>query len=524
MQRILKYKYLFVIAIAAMSIVLNGCSDEKKDITENNNSLKESTKEGVKTPKMGGSITVGIPQDIGDSLDPHKAVGAGTKEILFNIFEGLVKPDEKGNLQPAVAEDYQVSEDGKTYTFSLREGVLFHTGKPVTVEDIKYSIERCADTSNGGPLVSAFSNIERIEITSPKEVQIFLKEVDSEFLSYMTTAIIPAEIGEEIGKNPIGTGPFQYVDRSYQENIKVEKFPKYWGKAAYLDQVTFKVVADTDMIVTSLESGAIDMYARLTSTQAQLLEDHVAILEGTMNLVQGLYLNNEDPILQDAKVRQALNYSINTQEIMDFIADGKGQKIGSAMIPGLTKYYDPTLEEYYTVDITKAKKLLAEAGYPDGFELTIQVPSNYQPHIDTAQILIEQLKKVGIQGKIELIEWDSWLNQVYKEHKYQATVVGIDAPTLTGRALLERYKTGESGNFMNYSNEEYDRLLEATLHQSGQEEVVQGMKDLQKILTEDAASVYLQDMANFVGLNKKYSGYKFYPLYVQDMASIYMVE
>ena len=120
---------------------------------------------GCSGDKAGGSsgIVVGIPQDLEDSLDPHKAVAAGTKEVLFNVFEGLVKPDQEGNLVPAVAKEYHISEDGKTYIFSLREGITFHNGNPVTVEDVIYSIEKCADTENGGPLVSAYSILEGVK-------------------------------------------------------------------------------------------------------------------------------------------------------------------------------------------------------------------------------------------------------------------------------------------------------------------------------------------------------------------------
>jgi peptide/nickel transport system substrate-binding protein len=524
MKRVLRNKYLLLLTIAAASIALNGCSGEKTGKSNTHNSQEESsTGSSVGRESLeGGSITVGIPQDIGDSLDPHMAVGAGTKEILFNIFEGLVKPDEKGNLQPAVASDYQISGDGLTYSFTLREGIQFQNGNPVTVEDIKYSIDRCADTSNGGPLVSAFSNIEKVEIADETHIEIILKEVDSEFLAYLTTAIIPKE--SEPAKEPIGTGPFKYVSRSPQENIILEKNQNYWGEAAHLDEVVFKVVADADTIVTNLKSGSIDMYARLTSNQVQELKDDVNIEEGMMNLVQALYLNHEDPLFQDARVRQALSYAVNPQEIMDFIADGKGTEIGSSMFPRFEKYYVESLKDYYTTDINKAKQLLAEAGYPDGFELKITVPSNYQPHIDTAQVLIEQLKQVGIHATIELIEWDSWLNDVYGDRNYQATVVGVDAPELTARSLLERFNSDNRGNFINYSNAQYDNLFEKAISEKDPQEQVKEYKELQTILTEDAANVYIQDLADFVGLSKKFDGYKFYPLYIQDMASIYRVE
>ena len=149
-------KSFLMIVLTTLAIALTGCSGDK----EGGNSSQ---------------ITIGIPQDLEDSLDPHKAVAAGTKEVLFNLFEGLVKPTSDGSLIPAVASAYEESEGGKIYTFTLRDGVKFHDGSLVTAEDVKFSIDKCADTSNGGPLVAAFSNIESVEIKDASTIVITLK-------------------------------------------------------------------------------------------------------------------------------------------------------------------------------------------------------------------------------------------------------------------------------------------------------------------------------------------------------------
>ena len=276
-------------------------------------------------------------------------------------------------------------------------------------------------------------------------------------------AIVPEHV-EDLEADPVGTGPFHYVSRSPQENIVLEKFSDYWDteNQAYLDKVTFRIVKDSNAVVTNLKSGTLDMYARLSSTQtAQLAEDSdFTIYDGGMNLVQALYLNNAVEPFNNVKVRQALCYAANRQEVLDMIADGKGTIIGSSMFPAFGKYYVPELSERYNQDIEKAKELLKEAGYPDGFELTITVPNNYQQHIDTAQVLVEQLKAIGVTAKIQQVEWDSWLSDVYADRKFQSTVVGVDAAYLTGRALLERFTSTSSKNFINYSDEEYDKLYQ----------------------------------------------------------------
>ena len=497
-------RILLTLVCGALTIALGACS-------------------GDKAGESSSQITIGIPQDIEDSLDPHKAVAAGTKEVLFNLYEGLVKPDSSGELQPAIASDDSISEDATTYTFTLREGVKFHDGSMVTAEDVKYSIDRCADTTNGEPLVEAYSNIKSVNIVDEKTVEVVLNTADSDFLANMTTAIIPAS-NENPDTNPIGTGPYRYVSRSPQENFVVEKFDEYWGTPANIENVTFRVCANADSIVMNLQGGSIDMFARLTTTQASQLGDQFDVLEGTMNLVQALYLNNAVEPFNDERVRQALCYAVDPQGIMDLISDGKGTEIGSSMFPAFEKYYMPELNDVYNQDFDKAKELLAEAGYPDGFSFTITVPSNYQQHIDTAQVLVEQLKNIGVTAEIELVEWETWVSEAYTNRNFEATVVGVDASSLTASALLSRFVSDAPNNFINFSNADYDAAYARAEAAVDDEEKNEAYKECERLLAEHAANVYIQDLPCLVALNKKYAGYEFYPLYVQDISKLYIVE
>lgn len=481
---------------------------------------------GNKQGENSSQITIGIPQDLEDSLDPHKAVAAGTEEVLFNLFEGLVKPDSQGNVIPAVASDYVMSNEGKTYTFTLREGVKFHNGELVTVEDIKYSLDKCADTTNGEPLVAAFSNIQEVNILDESTVEVNLKETDIDFLSsaaMVTAAIIPAN-NENPDTNPIGTGPYKFVSRSPQENFVVEKFDDYWGEKAHIENVTFKVCANTDTWVMEMKGGSVDMFARMPIAQAEQLGEGFTVLEGSMNLVQALYLNNDAIPFDDVRVRQALSYAVDKQEIMDLVSSGKGTPIASSMFPAFGKYYMEELNDVYTYDLEKAKELLTEAGFPDGFSFTITVPSNYSQHIDTAQVLVEQFKKINVTADIELIEWDSWLSDVYSNRQYEATVVGVDASSMTARALLERFNSKASNNFVNFKNTAYDIAFQQANTSMDDAVRTECYKKCEEILTKEAANVYIQDLAEIVVIRDTYAGYEFYPLYVQDISKLYIVE
>lgn len=467
-------------------------------------------------------ITIGIPQDLDESLDPHIAEGAGTREVLFNVFEGLVKPNSNGDLVPAVASDYNINENGTVYTFTLRDGVKFHNGATVTVQDVKASLDKCAGTESGTPLVAAFSNVKAINVIDDKTVEVVLNEADTDFLPNMTAAILPAD-HLDAATQPIGTGPYKYVSRSPQENIILESFDDYWGEKAKIKNITLKIISDADTIVMNLEGGSVDLMTRLSTEQAnQLSADKFDIEEGTMNLVQALYLNNAVEPFNNTKVRQALCYALNVQDVMDFVADGKGTEVGSSMFPAFGKYFMPELNDTYNTDIEKAKALLAEAGYPDGFEFSIAVASNYQQHVDTAQVLKEQFKAIGVTANINLVEWDTWLNDVYIGRNFESTVVGVDASTFSARAMLERFVSDSGKNFMNYNNPEYDKAYKAAISSTDEKVQTKNYKLCERILSEDAANVYIQDLPNLVAINKNFGGYEFYPLYVMDFAKLYV--
>lgn len=517
-------KALFVSMLLTLTIALGGCAGDKEEKGSSPNDTTPVTEaEGGREAES--QITIGIPQDF-DSLDPIAAVGAGTQEMLFNIYEGLYKPDSNGNLVPAIASDCAVSEDGKVYTFTIRDGVKFHNGNPVTVEDVVYSMNKCAGNGSGKPLVSAFSIVESIEATDDRTVVLTLTEANKDFLAILAsteTCIVPADV-EDLEKTPIGTGPYKFVSRSLQENVVLESFDEYWGEPAKIKNVTLKILADSDSIFMNLEGGAVDLVARVTSAQAAELGDNFHVIEGSMNLVQALYLNHAAKPFDDIRVRQALCYAVNKQEILDFVADGKGTMLGSSMFPAFGKYYMEELSHAYPTDIEKAKALLTEAGYPDGFTFTIKVASNYQQHVDTATVLAEQLKQIGVTANIELIEWESWLSDVYADRNYEATVVGLDASTLTAGSMLKRFTSTAHNNFTNYKNEAYDAAYAKALAAATDEETTKFYKECETILSEDAANVYIQDLVEFVAINKKYAGYVFYPSYIMDIAKLYVVE
>ena len=477
------------LALVMVGAVLPGCGDGSKDPGGQGNNGKTGE------PVKGGEITVGIAQDLDDSLDPHQTVAAGTREVLFNIFEGLVKPNSDGEMIPAVAEKYELSEDGTTYTFTLREGVKFHNGQTVTAEDVVYSINRCAAVPEGQekPLVAAFSAVKSVEALDEKTVAVTIAQRDLEFISYMTAAIIPADY-ENQDTAPVGTGPFKFVSRTPQQDFVMERFEDYWGTPAWLDKVTYKICENADALVMNLNGGSIDLCAHLTSAQASQLN------------------------------RQALCYAIDRQGIMDMVADGHGTAVGSSIYPAFTKYFLPELVDKYPHSVEKAKELLAQAGYPNGFDMTISVPNNYQPHMDTAEVVAEQLREAGIRVTIQPVEWSTWLDTIYNGRQFQSTVVGVDAANMTARAMLERFTSDYAKNFINYSNPAYDALFQQAINATDEATQTDLYKQMETMLADTAANVYIQDLSDLVAMRQDLGGLKFYPIYVLDLSTVYLTQ
>ena len=507
-----KKKKLSGLLFAALLImaVLGGCADSTGESSGDNSSRE---------PK--GSVVVGIQQDI-DSLDPHKATAAGTKDILFNIFEGLVKPDENGNLIGAVASGYTISKDGLVYTFTLRDNVKFHNGNAVTAEDVKYSLERVSGLLDGTPLISTMSTIQAVDIVDEKTVQVTVENANTELIYSFVAAIIPMGSGETAEAVPVGTGPFSFVSYKPLEGIVLAKFADYWQEGLpQVEEVDFKIVNSADTALMELQGGTIDLYAYLTDSQAQALKDSHQVIASASNVVQALFLNNAVAPLDDVRVRQAILYALDKEAINDFVGGGAGTLISSAMLPTLKDYYADLNDTYGTkANVDKAKELLADAGYAEGFDLEIAIPSNYEFHMQTGEVVVEQLKAVGINAAIKAVEWGTWLDEVYNGRQYAATISGITCDMTPGY-LLNRFQTTSKKNFINFASEEYDALYVKAQETLDLAEKAEYYKQLQKILCDEAGSAFLQVPANMTAISKELLGYKFYPVYVQDMSTVY---
>lgn len=480
----------------------------------------------TKKADVNNNAVVGITQEPG-IFDPHTVVAAGDEEIIFNVYEGLMKFDYEGNLNPCLATDVEISADASVYTFTIREGVKFHDGSDFDANDVVYSLKRAAgllETQDGTALVSELDSITDVQVTSDGRVEVTLEAGNSELLSFFTVGIIP-EGYDNCQKAPVGTGPFKFESYTPGQSVILIKNDNYWQKGLpYLDKVTFKVCADMDAGLTELANGSIDIFPYLSKDRADQLDPAKYNIESNgSNMVQIFALNNAVEPLNDVRVRQAINYAINRKDIISVTMDGAGVELATAMSPAMGSYYDTSLDGSFDQDVEKAKALMAEAGYENGFDITCTVPSSYLIHVNTAVELASELKAIGINLEIKQVDWATWLESVYAGRQYETTVIALTS-SYAPYDVVGRYASTADGNFINYSNPEVDELLKKIPLTADESERTELYHQVLAVLTEDACSAYIQDPTTITAVSTRLEGYHVYPMYVQDMSQVKLVE
>jgi peptide/nickel transport system substrate-binding protein len=461
------------------------------------------------------------------SLDPLSSKAtADSRSILFNVFEGLVKPDTAGRMQPCIAETWTIEQNGSVYNFRIREGVRFHDGSTLTPADVKFTLDTAIASGFGG-----LNNIEEVVIAGENYVRVTLKSPDPDFFPYLTIGIVKAE-NPDREKNVIGTGPFFIESYTAQRDLVMKKFDDYWQRSLsppvdlpHLEKVTIVFFANNDALMTALRGGGIDGANITGSMSAQLDHKNYDIFNNYSASVHLMALNNALPPLDDIRVRRAINYGVDVQGIIDTAFFGVGIPSGSPIIPGLSAFYEDSLD--YSYDPETAKALLAEAGFSGGraLSLEITVPSNYTMHVDTAQVIAGQLERIGVDVNIKLVDWPTWYSDTYQGRNFMATIISLDSAVVSARNFLARYNSAASGNFFNYKSAEFDAIYNAILTEMDEAKRIQLYKQAQRVIARDAANVYIQDILYYRAFRGgAYSGVLNYPLYVTDFASIYGID
>ncbi len=458
-----------------------------------------------------------------DSLDPLNSAATDTSAVMRNVFDSLIAFDTDGNMIAGLSELPEISEDGLTYTFNLKQGITYHNGEPFTSADVLYTYNQLAGL-NGEEAKSSTLKAAIKAISAPDDYTVVmeLNMLDAGFLTKCTTFIVQDGYTEN-ATNPIGTGPYKFVSYTAGESIQFEINENYSTSADVtptIDKVEVKIMTDTNASLMALMAGTVDKTS-IVATNIEQLSDDFNVMNNPQNMVQVFALNNAIPGLDNPDVREAINLALNKEEIINFTMSGYGTQVETFLSPAMGAYYNDSIPAH-TQDVETAKQLLVDAGYADGFTFTVKVPSNYQMHVDTAQVIKAQLALANITMEIEPIEWATWLEDVYANRDYEATIVGHTGK-LDAQDFLNRFDTEYSRNYFNFSNERYDELIELAASTTDTEKRIEYYNECQEILVEETAAVYIQDPNAIVAVSKRLDGVEVYPVGFQDFASLRIV-
>jgi peptide/nickel transport system substrate-binding protein len=437
--------------------------------------------------KAADRVTIGMQLEP-PILDPTASPAAAISEILYgNVFEGLVQFAADGSVVPKLAASWEISSDGLAYTFHLEHGVRFHDGSVFDSAVAKFSLDRARAPGSVNPQKSRLAKIRAIEIADPLTLRVLLNQRSGgllQSLAWGAFVMVSPRSAASNAVRPVGTGPFRFAGWRRGDSVTLARAEHYWGKAADLREATFKFIADPTAAYAALMAGDVDAFASYPAPEsfAQFAADtRFAVLAGTTEMETVLALNHRVPPLDNLLVRRAISYALDRHAIIDGAMFGYGTPIGSHFPPGNPAYVD--LTGVYPHDVPKARALLAAAGYPQGFSLTLKLPPpSYARR--AGEIVAAELAEAGIRVRIENLEWAQWLDQVFTRHDFDMSIVGHAEPMDYDIYARDDYYFG-------YSNPDFKALIAALDDSIDAARRVELLQQIQRKLADDAVNGFL---------------------------------
>ncbi|WP_164660629.1 ABC transporter substrate-binding protein [Tropicibacter sp. Alg240-R139] len=425
-------------------------------------------------------------------LDPTSAAAQAIDSVVYtNVFEGLTRFMGDGAIVPGLAESWEISDDGTVYTFKLHDGVTFHDGTTMDGEDVKFSLDRARSEDSANAQKALFSGITEVEVIDPLTVKITLKEPNGNFLfnlAWGDAVIVAPESIDGIKTNPIGTGAFKFAGWVQGDKIDLERNADYWGDQPALEKATFKFISDPTAAFAAVMAEDVDVFSGFPAPEnlPQFEADpRFQVLVGSTEGETILSTNNKQPPFDDVRVRQAVAHAIDRQAIVDGAMFGYGTPIGTHFAPHHPAYVDLTGNSAY--DPEKAKALLAEAGFADGFETTLHLPPPSYARRG-GEIIAAQLAQVGIKAEITNVEWAQWLETVFRGKNFGLTIVSHTEPMDIGIYARPEY-------YFQYDNPAFQELMTTLNSTTDPDERSKLLGQAQTMISEDYVNGYLFQLA-----------------------------
>lgn len=453
-------------------------------------------------PVSGGTLRVVVSAEP-QGLDPTTNTAAVVDRIFYNnTYEGLVKLDRTGSIVPGLAESWTFSDDGLNWTFNLRQGVKFHDGSDFTAADVVFTIER--NQSEDVAIVNPqyYSFISSVTAAGDHTVNMTLSSFDSTFLFNLArgdSAILSANYAGDLNVAPNGTGPFRFVDRVPGSSLTLEKFDDYYVEGLpYLDGVVFNFIPDPTASFSALQAGDVDVLARSNVENAPIAAEdpNLTVFNGASTGEVILSMNNRREPFNDKRVRQAVAYALDRQDIIDIAQFGFGVPVGSHMSPVNENYVDTTWR--YQQDLNKARELLAEAGFANGLDVVMKIPATFSYATSTAQVVQQMMAGVGINAEIQLVDFPGqWLEEVFFDPwDYQMSII----------AHVEEFDIeiyAREDYYYGYNNPAFNEALAQARAEPDPEERKQLYAIAQFLIAEDVATFPMYELSNALIMSSK---------------------
>lgn len=472
-------------------------------------------------PTPGGEAVVAITAEP-PGWDPTVSTSQEIARVMYhNVFEGLARIDRDGNIVPALAESWEVSDDGLTWTFDLREGVLFHDGSEFSASDVVAKFERAMDPDSGHTHPEYYESID--EVTGEDGSVVFsLSQPDSGLLYNLArpdSIIYPAGTADSQRSDPVGTGPFRFVEWVAGSEVRLERFDDYYlDGVPYLDAVTFRIIGDPNARFAALQAGDIDMIGVALSPESAIQaqsDPNLKVTEGSNTTEITMALNNARAPLDDPLVRQAINHAVDKNAIVEGANFGFGTPIHTHATPAEPYWID---YEPYPYDPERARELLAEAGYEDGLELSFELPEPYNIERTSGQVIAQQLSEVGIEVDLSIVEWGTWLERIFTGGDYDMSIIGHSEPR-----DINVY--GNPDYYYHYDNQEVRDLLEQAELANSEEQALEYYREIARTIADDAVNVWVFNPAYLVAARQELHGFwEDQPTVAIDMTEAYLAQ
>lgn len=476
----------------AAVLLLSACNAGSSAPEPDGDGSAGPTGSGEDPPAAEDSLRIGLVAEPG-SLDFTTTDAAAIPQaLLYNVYETLVKVDQDGEIVPALASEWEVSEDRLTYTFTLAEDVTFSSGEEFTADDVVFSLER-VQTDWTISLAAQMDVVESVEATSDTEVVVTLSEPSNAFLYSLTTrvgAMFDENGVSDLASSPVGTGPYLFGQWQRGTSITLERNGDYWGEEPYFDAVTLVYFRDASALNNALLTEDIQVIGTVQAPEslAEFESADYQIIEGTTNGEVVLSFNNGQPPFDDLRVRQAARHAIDHPTLLDTCWSGRGELIGS-MVPPTDPWYEDRTGDY-PFDLDRARELLAEAG-AEGVEVRLRVPT--LPYAVVCGTVVESmLEEAGFAVTVDELEFPAaWLETVFTNADYEMSIVSHVEPRDLGAVF------GNPDYYTRYGTEELQTLL-AVADAGTTEEQVARMQEAAALVSQDAAADFLFVLPNLI--------------------------